>query len=110
MVGGECCVYFGDIALEAADDCFNVAGVESEDIDQIFVESVFIAFLDYFVDLRAKISKILEKGALANELLVLETGDLGHLVDKIDDGKRYLDDIDLEFLEHSLELSNTHGQ
>ena len=110
MVGGECCVYFRDVALEAADDCFNVAGVESEDIDQIFVESVFIAFLDYFVDLRAKISKILEKGALANELLVLETGDLGHLVDKIDDGKRYLDDIDLEFLEHSLELSNTHGQ
>ena len=27
LVGGECCVYFGDVALETADDCFYVAGV-----------------------------------------------------------------------------------
>ena len=53
LVGGECCVYFRNIALQAADDCFDVAGVESEDVDQIFVEGVLIAFLHYFVDLRA---------------------------------------------------------
>ena len=110
LVGGECCVYFRNIALQAADDCFDVAGVESEDVDQIFVEGILIAFLDYFVDLGAKIGKILEEGALADEFLVLEAGDLSNLVDEVDDGKRHLDDVDLEFMEHPLEFSNTHGQ
>ena len=47
---------------------------------------------------------------MADVFLILETGDLGDLVDKIDDGKRDLDDIDLEFMEHLFEFTNTHGQ
>ena len=78
-----------------------------EDVDQIFVYGVFITLLDDIFDLRNQICKIFKESALTYKLLIDQTWNLSYLVQEVNDRKWHLDDIDLEFTEHSLEFSDT---
>jgi len=73
-----------------------------EDVDQIFVESIFVTFFNYFIDLRAEVGEILEKTTLANEFLVEQARNLCDLVDEVDDGKGDLNNVNVEIAKHPL--------
>ena len=73
-----------------------------EDVDQIFVESIFVTLFNYFIDLRAEVGEILEKTALTNELLVEQARNLCDLVDEVDDGKGDLNNVNVEIAKHPL--------
>jgi len=73
-----------------------------EDVDQIFVESIFVTLFNYFIDLRAEVGEILEKTTLANEFLVEQARNLCDLVDEVDDGKGDLNNVNVEIAKHPL--------
>ena len=53
-----------------------------------------------------ELGEIWEKSAFADKHLVFKTGDLGHFIDKVNDGKGNFNDRNVEVVEHAFELYN----
>ena len=94
----------GGVAFETADDVFYVGGVEVEDSEEIFLVCYELTILYHFSYFFLELGQLGEKRAFADEKLILKAGYLCDLIDEIDNGKRYFNDLYVEVEEHAFEL------